>query len=210
MKKLRILVLLLLITVSFGYSQSSMKDLFSGKTKLTFLGFDFTQARFIGSVSFTDAKSIRDYFMEEWNKLIFLEPQKFSLQNRLKLSPDNYTSDTDCLMELNKTIDMKGKVIDVPYELSMEDAKRSVANYKCNLKEGIACSFVIECFSKLDEKASAWVIFFDAGTKNILLAEKIEGKVGGFGLRNYYAAGLYKIMLKIEKDYYKKWLADAK
>src|SRR5437868_1579822 len=124
MKKLRILILLLLITVTTGYSQSSMKDLFSGKTKLTFLGFDFTQARFIGSVSFTDAKSIRDYFMEEWNKLIFLEPKKFSLQNRLKLSPDNYSSDTDCMMELNKTIDMKGKVIDVPYELSMEDAKR--------------------------------------------------------------------------------------
>jgi hypothetical protein len=210
MKKCVYIFVLNIICATSLFGQMSMKDLYVGKEKLTFLGYDFTQARFIGSTSFTDAKSIRDYFMNEWNKLIFLEPKKYSLQEPMKLPPGKYRADTDCLTALNKTIDMKGKVIDEPYQLSLEDATHSVENYKCELKEGVGCSFVIESFSKPDEKVTVWVMFFDLSTMKILLSEKIAGNVGGSGVRNYYAGGLCKITEKIDNDYYKKWRAAAK
>lgn len=181
-----------------------MKSLTEGKEKLTFFGYDFTQAKFIGSAGFTDANGLKDYFMPEWNKMIFMEPKKYSLQFPLKLQADKYTSSTDMIVALNKTIDMKGRIIDVPYSLTEEQARKSIEQYKPEIKEGVGCSFVIERFDKPEELCAAWVVFFDLSDMKIINIEKMEAKVGGIGLKNYYASGLAKITEKLGKNY-KTW-----
>ncbi len=190
-------------------AQVSMKSLTEGKVKLIFFGYDFTQARFIGSAGFTDAKGVRDYFMAEWNKLIFMEPKKYSLQIPLKLEPAIYVSNTDMLMDLNKAIDMKGRIIDVEYSITEEQARKAIEQYKPETKDGMGCSFVIERFDKPEEKVVAWVVFFDLSNMQIVNIEKMEGKVGGIGLKNYYAAGLAKITAKLG-DKVKTWKGSGK
>ncbi len=55
---------------------------FSGKSKLVFLGLDFTQAKYIGKIGFTDPMAIQNQHIVSWNNLIELEPKKFSCKRR--------------------------------------------------------------------------------------------------------------------------------
>lgn len=192
-----------------SFAQTKMKDLFEGKTSLSFFGYDFTQARFIGSTSFTDAGGLKDYFIPEWNKLIFLEPKKYALQSPLRLKPGKYSSNTEVLESLNKTIDMKGRIIDVPYTITEEQARKSIEQYKPEIKEGIGCSFVIESMDRSEAQVTAWVVFFDLSSMQVILIEKMVGKTGGIGLRNYYASGFANITSKMGGKF-KDWVAAGK
>ena len=192
-----------------SFAQLKLKDLADGKTKLMFYGYDFTQARFIGTASFTDAGGMKDYFIPEWNKLIFLEPRKYSLQPQTKLKPDKYSANTDMIAALNKTIDVKSRIIDVPYTLTDDQARKSLEQYRPDEKEGIACSFVVESLDRKEEKITAWVIFFDLSTMQVILSERMEGKTGGIGLRNYYGSGFANITNKIGGKF-KTWTTPAK
>jgi hypothetical protein len=64
---------------------------------------------------------------------------------------------------------------------------------------------VVESLNKNAEKLVAWVTFIDLATKKVIHTEKVEGKAGGFGFRNYWAGGVYKINQEIDKNLYKKW-----
>ncbi len=50
-----------------------------------------------------------------------------------------------------------------------------------------------------------WVTFFDIASKTVLLTEKMSGKAGGAGFRNYWARAYYNVMDKIQKKEYLKW-----
>ena len=64
--------------------------------------------------------------------------------------------------------------------------------------------FIVESFDKVSELATIHVTFFDIPSRNILLVEKMSGKPGGFGLRNYWAAAIREVIIRCGKDY-KKW-----
>ena len=65
--------------------------------------------------------------------------------------------------------------------------------------------FIVEGMSKSAKAASVWVTFVDVKTKKVLHTERIEGKAGGFGFRNYYAAAIKNVLDQIEKKKYKEW-----
>jgi len=47
------------------------------------------------------------------------------------------------------------------------------------------------------------VTFFDIQTKQVLLTEKIDGKAGGYGFRNFWEGAYFKVM----KSAY-KWMRE--
>jgi hypothetical protein len=207
MKKF-LLIAFVLVNAALGTvakADNTMADLFSGKSKLVFLGLDFTQAKYIGKIGFTDPMAIQNQHIVSWNNLIELEPKKFSLQKAFSLKDDQYKSKVEDMVALNKSVNVEKNITDDEYSITEDQVKKSVAKYSLSEKDGIGVVYVVESLNKNAEKLVAWVAFIDLATKKVIHTEKVEGKAGGFGFRNYWAGGVYKINQEIDKSLYKKW-----
>ncbi|MCF0042621.1 hypothetical protein [Dyadobacter fanqingshengii] len=204
MKKLLLLAFVLL-NAGFASAENTMADLFNGKAKLTFLGLDFTQAKYVGKIGFTDPVAIQNQHMVSWNNLIEMEPKKFSLQKAFNLKDDQYASKVEDMVKYNKSANVADNITEAESVLTEDQVKKSVAKYSLSEKDGIGVVYVVESLSKTAEKLTVWVTFIDLSTKKVLYTEKVEGKAGGFGFRNYWAGGVYKINEAIDSKLYKKW-----
>jgi len=204
MKKLLLLAFVLFHAGSVS-ADNTMADLFNGKAKLTFLGLDFTQAKYVGRVGFTDPTAIQNQHMVSWNNLIEMEPKKFSLQKAFNLKDDQYVSKVEDMVKFNKAANVADNITETEAVLTEDDVKKSVSKYSLSEKDGIGVVYVVESLSKTAEKLTVWVTFIDLSTKKVLYTEKVEGKAGGFGFRNYWAGGVYKINEAIDSKLYKKW-----
>ncbi|MGV3602137.1 MAG: hypothetical protein ACO1N1_13080 [Dyadobacter fermentans] len=204
MKKL-ILIALVLFNAVAASADNTMADLVAGKTKLVFLGLDFTQAKYIGKAGFMDAQAIQNQHIVSWNNLIELEPKKFSLQKAFNLKDDQYKSKVEDMVAFNKSVNVEKNITEDEHSITEDQVKKSVAKYSLSEKEGVGVVYVVESLSKNAEKMTAWVTFIDLATKKVIHTEKVEGKAGGFGFRNYWAGAVYKINQEIDKSLYKKW-----
>lgn len=207
MKKLLLIAFVLFNAASatVATADNTMADLFSGKSKLVFLGLDFTQAKYIGKIGFTDPMAIQNQHIVSWNNLIELEPKKFSLQKAFALKDDQYKSKVEDMVKHNKSVNVEKNITDDESALTEDQVKKAVAKYSLSEKDGIGLVYVVESLNKTSEKLIVWVTFIDLATKKVLHTEKVEGKAGGFGFRNYWAGGVYKINQEIDKSLFKKW-----
>lgn len=199
---------LLFVVALFFAGQASaqtLSDLFAGKAKLTFLGLDFTQAKYIGRAGFVDPIAIKNQHITSWNNLIEFEPKKFSLQEAFKLKPDMYQTKVADMIKLNESAEVKDNITEDAYVITEDQVKKSVSKYSLSEKDGIGIVYVVESLNKNAEKLFAWVTFIDLKSKKVLYTEKLEGAAGGFGFRNYWAGGVYKINKSIDSKYYKQW-----
>lgn len=169
---------------------------------ITWLGLDFTMCRFIGDAhQFKDAGEItpadmREKYFPAWNQLFINEQKKYDVAKYVRRDAVDYAIDVTA-----KANDHAGKDIfsNNPSDfsrLSQADIEKAVKGYNFQGKKGVGLLFFVEGMSKGQEKASAWVTYVDMDKKRVLKTERITGKAGGFGFRNYWA----KAFLNILKD----------
>lgn len=203
MKK-TITLLLITITHLWGYSQFTKDDFLSNKKNVVFVGLDFSEARFIGSDGFKKPEEVDKLLDGGWNALIFKESEKkYNLKEAL--GADNYEFDAEITNSINKEIDAAERIIDKTYSLDKSKIDGLVKTYQIDKKEGVGVSFIIESFDKVKERAFVYLTFFDLETRKVNYTEKIEGKAGGFGYKNYWGNTIYEIIKAIdgEKKYKK-------
>jgi hypothetical protein len=188
-----------------AFSQEKMNELFKNNVKLIFMGYDLSQARFIGTDGFSDPAAVKDKFLAAWNNTFVAEYEKFSLQKAFKLTNDKYETNVDVVQDINSKINVHEKVINGSYSIGEDDVKKAVSHYKSKEKDAIGLVYVVESFNKTLEKAVLWVTFVDLSNNKMLYTEKIEEKAGGFGLKNYWIAPATKLKKDIEGKYYKTW-----
>ena len=169
------------------------------------MGYDLSQARFIGTDGFTDPAAIKDKFVAAWNNTFVAEYEKFSLQKAFKLTNDKYETNVDVVQDINGKLNIHERVMNGSYSIGEDDVKKAVSHYKSKEKDAIGLVYVVESFNKTLEKAVLWVTFVDLSNNKMLYTEKIEEKAGGFGLKNYWIAPATKLKKDIEGKYYKTW-----
>ncbi len=191
-------------TAVFG--QNKMQALFAGNDKLTFLGVDFTQAHYVGPEAFPDPGVIQNGHIKSWNSLLVLEPKKYSLQAPFKIkNSDQYETSIDDMTRINTKAEVESNITDTPQELTEAAVRKIASGYTLGPKEGVGVVYLAENLDKRAEKFTVWVVFVDLSSRQVLYTERIEGKPGGFGLRNYWAGGISSINKAIASTYYKKW-----
>ncbi len=206
MKRLYVLAFILLFGAAGTYAQNTMQGLFSGNTKLTFLGIDFTNAKYVGAAGFTDPGAIKNQHIKSWNSLLVLEPKKYSLQGSFKIKDDSrYETNIDDLTKINTTAEVESNITEEQHSLSEADVRKIVSGYKLAPSEGVGVAYIAENLDKNKEEFTAWVTFIDLATKKVLHTERIVSKPGGFGFRNYWAGAVYKLNKSIESKYYRDW-----
>jgi len=206
MKKISILinVLLLLSYVSFSQKAYTTNDIFS-IDEVTWFGLDFSEIRLIGDDGFNDPESIVENQFRSMNTLVLNESEKFMLKSFFYKK--SVESDLSIIRDRNETPDPDQIVLSSNTVYSLDETKieNIISEYETTIDEGIGVVFIMESFNKPDAKGYMWVTFFDIASRQVLLTEKMTGKAGGFGWRNYWVKTYYSVMKEIEKNKYNSW-----
>ena len=205
------LVIFSVISIT-GFSQT-IKEVFSRNTTITWLGLDFSKIKLYGNFDqFSGAgektpEDLRDVYFKAWNDLIINEPKKFNLEKAFQKSTvewdleymekRNFRTDADGLMSKSSS----------STSISLSDIQENINEYKLDGKTGIGLVFIMESFNKGRETATMHIVFFNMASKEVLLAEKVTGSPGGFGIRNYWAGSIYHVLKQLWKGKFNQWNA---
>lgn len=160
----------------------------------------------MGPEGFKDPLVIKEVYFKSINDVIVTEIKKFNLSKFFRKS--SVTVNLDVVKKNNEKIIVDELVTtDIKYNKFIDQsmAEELIKNYDCGSDIGLGLVFVMENFNKSETTASMLVTFFDIKTKKILLMERMVGKAGGFGFRNYWVNTVYKVLKQIDGDYYDKW-----
>ena len=181
----------------------------TGSGDITWLGLDFSQAKFIGPASqFKDAGEItneefRDKYTVSWNQLFIDEQKKFNVAEMVHRPDIKYA--LDVTNKANSAI-KKEFFGSSPNDFKTIDEKKIgdlVSKYDFQGKTGNGLLFFVEGMSKGLGEAGAWVTLVDMKTKKVLSTTYKTGKAGGFGFRNYWAKSWFNIMKESKSDFKK-------
>ena len=202
MKKI-LFILILCLNIQLLSAQSSFSEI-KKQHSWVWLGLDFSNTKLLGSEGFNDPKKIIDHYFIAWNQLIFDEGDKYNVKGAFKLK-QMYTEDSYFDL-LNSKVKSNDIFVDRSYSVSKSDINNIVKNYNfSNIKQKICLVFIVERLDKPKEQAVVWVTLINSNTKEIILTERMIGKPGGFGFRNYWAGAVYDIIKQIKKKKYKQW-----
>lgn len=214
------LIAFLLTAVSSlpAVAQSTKADIFSGSARITWLGIDFTQTKFIGTANAkvfgigkrenngdVSPEEFRDDYTLGWNRLFVNEQKKYDVAESI------HHSSVDYAIDVAKTSNAKAKFdklySDNPSDFKLIDEAKIasvVKDYDFQNHEGIGYIFFVSGMNKGMDKAGVWITFIDMKAKTVLLTKYYEGKPGGFGLKNYWAKAFLNVMKDVKYDY-KGW-----
>jgi len=81
-------------------------------------------------------------------------------------------------------------IIGETYSFPFDTIESAVKNYKLNQKSGIGLVLIPENFSKPQELARTWIVFFDIDNRDILYAKKVLGTCTHMGYTHHWCSGV--------------------
>ena len=185
------------------FSQTA-KEIFNSGTPITYLGVDFTQARLINDAG-ASATDLKEKHFPGINQVVINEPKKYDLEKAFKTT---ITSDISVTEKVNATIEadkIKSSSSSDENRLDAAAIQNVVNQYDVSGKKGVGLVFIMEGLNKPGAKGSMYVTFIDMPSKKVLFTERMTGKAGGFGYKNFWAKSVYEVLEDIQKSKYKEW-----
>jgi hypothetical protein len=200
------LSLLLLCLMNANSYAQTLKEFFNDKSiQLTYLGVDFSQVKIQGEAA--PSSDIREKF-DAINSLIITEVKKYDIAKSFKRT-GTIQNELAAVNKVNASVNVdKAKtdnVSDLEGNVKPEDVKKHVKGYDLSGKKGIGLVFIMDGMSKTNKEATMYVTLVDLAKKKVLLTERMTGKAQGFGLRNYWAYTVDRVLNSIEKGKYSDW-----
>lgn len=192
-----------LVPCGQAMAQNAMADMLSGKTPLTFIGLDFSQAKFVARYDFPGLDKQGNVFFSRWNGLLQNEWMKYNLAEPLNLG--NVPTNTQYVQLVNDGVDVQKAWAGGDPVFDKDGIPGMVKKYKTEDGEGLGCVFIVGSFNKSLEKGEFFVTFFDMKTKEVLHTERMVGKPVGFGERNFWAGAVSNVLDEIKKTYRNTW-----
>jgi len=204
--KFKILLIIALPLFLNNVFSQKIDDLFDSKTetKITWLGIDYSHVQLIGDFSqfggagSNTAEKIRDVYFPAWNDFVYKEAAKYNVKKMLRHS--DLQIDLDMIAKINENADVDKLETTKSIEFTEELLKSFIDDYKVSEIEGLGVLFITEYMNKNKQNAVYHYIVINNKTKELLLHERINGKCGGFGLKNFWARTFYNAFLYVEKN----------
>jgi len=197
------------MTVILVINAQTAQNLFRQDVQVTWLGIDFSHVKIIGNFAeFFDAgeKStwqIRDIYFPSWNALIMEEPAKYDIRGMLRKG--DIVFDLDMISAINAQTPLEMMEAYKTIRFTGEDIQSFLKSYDLKGREGIGVVFIAECLNKNALEALYHFVAFDMPSGKVLLHERLRGQPSGFGLRNYWANSIHKVIRNIRDYYYWEW-----
>ncbi len=200
----------LCLLLCFHSQAQTVEDIFKNyDMRVTWFGIDYSQCKIIGSIgsfggkSPTSPQELRDSYYPAWNQLILSEPEKYNIQSMIHRG--SVAKDVSMVKKLNASVSLDSMEAITTPNYTTTEIQQFISNYPIDGKTGIGLVFIAESMDKATDEAYYHVVFFNIETKTVLLQERLKGAAGGFGLRNYWATSISKVMDYIREDGYYKW-----
>jgi len=185
MKKFFLAVNFTLFALSSIFAQDNYKK------EVAWMGLDFTEAKLLTSVDFTDPAAIKNNLLVSWNDIIIKESSKFDVAGFFEIK--NLSYDLETVKERNQSIDPDKLVVDKTSEEFDEQKVESIIS-QYPKSTGVGLVFIVETFNKPSANGIFWATFFDRETLKILSVKKLQGQPSGVGIRNFWANSIFKAM----------------
>ena len=155
---------------------------------VTFVGIDYSLAKFIGSGDFQDVGQVTTYYPGEWNRLWASEQME-----------DLAKAAGPVTQEIQTVAANNGKVAEAQIvradggdsnvtatDITAEALQKLVRGYTLTSKEGLGLVLVVDRYVKLQETGCSYIVYFDAASRDIRAQERVCKQASGFGFRNYW------------------------
>jgi hypothetical protein len=204
--KLRPIVLMISVLLASPVFAQDKRDVFSPSTEITWLGLDFTGAKFIGDRERLGSESDIRHLIDAINQLMITEADKYNVGAAIqKKSIDN---EIDVTNEHNAELDVLSMISasgNDHVHLNPAQVEEIISSYDFKGKSGIGLMFNVESFNKLIEEGSFWITFVNMGSKEVLFTERLTAPPSGFGMRNFWAGSVNGVLAKIKKKEFENW-----
>ena len=190
MKKMLLFMCLLFTIVANAQEKTSLKEV----EKLTFFGVDFSQARVFG------ADETVTQFKEAFtgiNNLFLREPKKYDTGKAFNATvTTNLSPSLDGIDRIEKA-DLFTQ--DENYVLSDEQIAAMVGRLNVGDAKGYGAVIIAGLLNKGRNKETLNVVVFNIDTKEIIFNRQYTEGAKGFGLRNFWAYPVYKVLGQVKK-----------
>jgi hypothetical protein len=165
MKKTTLLLLIgsfLMINVYSQNTYTTVKDVYTIKT-LTFYGYDFSNLRI------ADETRIGQPLKKQFIPFSLFLEDKFP-RNKMKAIFRKDTLNFNLMPTglVNEQTNNNRIASYLPEKISVGALSTMISTYQLSEKEGIGYTIIFECFDRKAKTVSAYMVFFDIATKNVL------------------------------------------
>jgi hypothetical protein len=204
--KRKTIIFILSFILSWPAFTQTKSEVFDPNTEVTWLGLDFSGAKFIGDRERLGSESDIHHLLDALNELMVKEADKYNVAAALQKKKIEYgtevTTEHNAGLDVLSMISAEGKD---HVHLKPGDVEEIISSYDLKGKSGIGLMFNVESFNKLIEEGSFWVTFVNMGTKEVLFTERLTAPPSGFGMRNFWAGSVNGVLTKIKKKEFENW-----
>ncbi len=198
--KLFVATLLLVGCSLVAMAQQGISKVYNSKN-VVYFGIDYTHLKLVHNKGFINRNgnelcaSLTFKYFKEWNEMFVIERNKFDLEELLYVN--EYVIELDSSDRRNNNYQTEGCIIgNEEYVVTEQQKEALVQHYSSEQHQnGVGILIVGELLSKEMDIGKYSVLYFDLKSNEILLSEKVEGKPGGQGIRNYWINSLYESLL---------------
>ena len=203
---LKSIVFMLSILLALPVFGQDKADVFNPSTEITWLGLDFSGAKFIGDRERLGSESDIRHLIDAINELMITEADKYNVAAAIqRKTVDNeieVTNEHNAELDVLAMISTDGKD---HIHLNRSQVEEIISSYDFKGKSGIGLMFNVESFNKLLEEGSFWITFINMGSKEVLFTERLTAPPAGFGMRNFWAGSVNGVLAKIKKKEFENW-----
>ena len=194
MKKLISLILLAMITSGMVYAQGSLADALKEiKSKgtydtLVYYGVDFSRVRINDAPKISKNEVYSKTYPPAWIQYVEKELSP-ELYVRNVLGYKNFLYRQGDIFEKSVAVNPR-LITGSDNAIPADTLKAMVEKYKVHAKSGLGLVLIPETFSKPQETAYTWVVFFDIKSRMILYKAKTFGKCSHMGYTAHWTSGV--------------------
>lgn len=187
------------------YINSTLFSDFLTHREITWLGVDFSKAKFTRSGFEMTQEIMRRYF-NDWNMLIISDQKKYDVRMSFRKPVMQY--DLSWVSKKNKALKINNVISDF-ITVDAIQTDESIINYvQSNLLPFVTTYgllFIVESFDDLTKLGTVWVVIVNTETNQVVLCDKFIKSPSGFGLRNYWGRVFYNLFFDIQKYAFLRW-----
>lgn len=187
------------------YIDSTLFSDFLTRREITWLGVDFSKAKFTRSGFEMTQEIMRRYF-NDWNMLIISDQKKYDVRMSFRKPVMQY--DLSWVSKKNKALKINNVISDF-ITVDAIQTDESIINYvQSNLLPSVTTYgllFIVESFDDLTKLGTVWVVIVNTETNQVVLCDKFIKSPSGFGLRNYWGRVFYNLFFDIQKYAFLRW-----
>lgn len=191
---------LIFLSISLFFSYSIFSQSFN-TNEFTWFGIDYTQCYYLGPIDFPSISDLESK-IEAWNDLVIQEREKY-IDKTLKGKKVSFAIES--VKARNEAINVKSRLTEDNAKimhLNPDQIPGIISSYNIDADlSGTGLVLIAESYDRLGVQGNYYVVFFDIASKKVYSHERMSGKSGGIGLRNYWATTYYNVLKNIGKKY---------